>query len=251
MIVVISPSKSMNFEQPAPVNEFTQPIFEKGADYLAKRLQKFTPAQLSDFLKVSTKLAQLNAERYAQWKNATAKQAIYAYNGDVYAGLQAITLNVDEIAFASKHLRIISGLYGLLNPLDHIKPYRLDMGTALETPKGKDLYTFWSDRITLQLNKAILSSNSAVLINLASQEYFSALNTRKLKARIITPVFKDRGNNGYAVVSLFAKRARGMMTKFIINNKITDFEMIIGFDSGGYHFNHGLSKGDTWVFTRG
>lgn len=251
MISIISPAKSLDFDSIAPFSNASSPHFLKDADYLAAKLSKLKSNGLGSLLDVSPKLAQLNAERYAAWKTTNPKQAIYAYNGDVYDGLEAKTLTIQEIEFAQNKLRILSGLYGLLRPLDSIKPYRIDMGTAFSTPKGENLYKFWGDRITDQLNKSIKESGSNILVNLASQEYFAAVNTKKLKARIITPSFKDRSNDKYAMISFFAKRARGMMSRFIIQNEITDFEMLVGFDSGGYHFNHGLSKGDNWVFTRG
>jgi hypothetical protein len=251
MIAIISPAKSLDFESVSPFGSTSIPPFQKEADYLATKLGKLSPSQLGSLLEISPKLAQLNADRYANWKNTGTKQAIFAYNGDVYEGLNAKTLTLPEIEFAENHLRILSGLYGLLSPLDSIKPYRIDMGTAFATPKGSTLYKFWGDKITDQLKKNIRESGNNILINLASQEYFAAINTKKLNARIITPAFLDRSNDAYAMISFFAKRARGMMSRFLIQNAITDYEMLVGFDSGGYHFNHGLSKGDKWVFTRG
>lgn len=251
MITVISPAKSLDFASNAPFDVASQPHFQKDADYLAGKLHKLKPTDLGSLLDISPKLAQLNAERYATWKSAPGKQAIFAYNGDVYDGLEAKTFSLSEIEFAQHYLRIISGLYGLLLPLDIIKPYRIDMGTSFNTPKGANLYRYWGDRITDQLKKNLKASGNNILVNLASQEYFAAVNTKKLKARIITPSFKDRSNDKYAMISFFAKRARGMMSRFIIQNEITDHEMLVGFDEGGYHFNHALTKGDNWVFTRG
>jgi len=251
MIVIISPAKSLNFVSDAPTDISTSPLFLKEADYLAGKLGKRKSANLGALLDISPKLAQLNAERFASWKTATSKQALFAYDGDVYDGMEAGEFTPQEIEFAQNHLRIISGLYGLLKPLDLIKPYRIDMGTSFATPKGENLYKFWGDKITDQLKKNLKDSGSNVLINLASQEYFSAVNLKKLKTRIITPSFKDRSNDKYAMISFFAKRARGMMSRFIIQNAISDYEMLVGFDAGGYHFNNELSKGDNWVFTRG
>ncbi len=251
MIFVISPAKTLDFESIAPYEVKTDPCFIKHADYLAGKLKKLKPAELGSLLGISPKLAQLNAERFATWKSAPVKQAIFAYNGDVYDGLNAGSLTVPQLEFAQKNLRIISGLYGLLRPLDGIKPYRIDFGTQFSTPKGENLYKYWDNRITLQLNKLLNESESKVLINLASQEYFSAVNAKKLKARVITPAFKDKSKGRFTMISFFAKRARGMMSRFIIENSITDYEMLVGFDEGGYQFNHGLSKGDKWVFTRG
>ena len=251
MITIISPAKTLDFETPAPTEIASTPHFQKDADYLASKLSKLKPSELSKLMNISAKLAELNAMRYAIWKNAPHKQALFAYNGDVYDGLDASTLSPAEIDFAQQNLRIISGLYGLLQPLDAIKPYRIEMGTGLATPKGENLYKYWGDRITDQLKKSIKNTGDNVLVNLASQEYFAAINTKKLKARIITPSFKDKSNGNYAIISFFAKRARGMMSRYIIQNAITDFEMLVGFDAGGYHFNHELTKGDNWVFTRG
>ena len=251
MIAIISPAKSLNFESDAPTDITTSPFFLKEADYLAVKLGKLNSSKLGALLDISPKLAHLNAGRYASWKTATSKQAIFAYDGDVYDGMEAKTFSSQEIEFAQNHLRIISGLYGLLLPLDMIKPYRIDMGTAFATAKGENIYKYWGDKITDQLKKNLKESGSNILINLASQEYFTAVNTKKLKARIITPSFKDRSNDKYAMISFFAKKARGMMSRFIIQNAITDPEMLVGFDSGGYNFNHELSKNDNWVFTRG
>ncbi len=251
MITIISPAKTLDFETPAPTEIASTPHFQKDADYLASKLSKLKPSELSKLMNISAKLAELNAMRYAIWKNAPHKQALFAYNGDVYDGLDASSLSPAEIDFAQQNLRIISGLYGLLQPLDTIKPYRIEMGTGFATPKGENLYKYWGDRITDQLKKSIKNTGDNVLVNLASQEYFAAINTKKLKARIITPSFKDKSNGNYAIISFFAKRARGMMSRYIIQNAITDFEMLVGFDSGGYHFNHELTKGDNWVFTRG
>jgi len=251
MIAIISPAKSLDFESKVPFGIASIPHFIKDADYLAGKLKKLKSTDLGSLMNISPKLAHLNAERFATWKSAPEKQAIFAYNGDVYDGLSAKTLVQTEIEFAQQHLRIISGLYGLLKPLDSIKPYRIEMSTSFATPKSENLYKYWGDRITGQLKKNLKDSGSNVLINLASQEYFSAINTKKLNTRIITPAFKDKSNGSYAMISFFAKKARGMMSRFIIQNSITDYEMLVGFDEGGYHFNHGLSKGDNWVFTRG
>ena len=251
MITIISPAKSLDFETQAPFERTSVPHFQKDADYLASRLSKLKPVELGVLMNISPKLSELNALRYASWKNAAAKQAIFAYNGDVYDGLNAASLSGPEIEFAQQNLRILSGLYGMLKPLDAIKPYRIEMGTGFSTPKGENLYKYWGNRITDQLKKSIKSSGNNILVNLASQEYFAAVNTKKLNTRIITPSFKDKSNGSYAMISFFAKKARGMMSRFIISNAITDPEMLMGFDEGGYIFNHHLSKGDHWVFTRG
>ena len=230
MLALISPAKTLDFTSLSPSDISTVPYFAKDADYLAGRLGKLNPKELGALLEISPKLAQLNAERYKTWKSATPKQALFAYNGDVYDGLQAGTLSPAEIEFTQKHLRIISGLYGFLRPLDTIKPYRIDMGTSFATPKGETLYKYWGERITDQLKKALKETGSNLVINLASQEYFSAVKIKKLNARIISPAFKDMSNGRYTMISFFAKRARGMMCRFIIQNSITDFEVRVGFN---------------------
>jgi cytoplasmic iron level regulating protein YaaA (DUF328/UPF0246 family) len=251
MIAILSPAKSLDFKTNPSFATCGVPHFIKDADYLAGKLKKLKTSEIEVLMGISPKLAQLNAERFATWKSAPQKQAIYAYYGDVYDGLNATSLTLTEIEFAQNHFRILSGLYGLLKPLDSIKPYRIDMGTHFSTPKGENLYKYWGDRVTDHLKKSIKASENNVLINLASNEYYSVLNTKKLKTRIITPAFKDKSNGSYTMISFFAKKARGMMSRFIIQNAITDYEMLVGFDEGGYHFNHGLSKADSWVFTRG
>ncbi len=251
MITVLSPSKTLDFQSRAPMAATTTPHFVSPANYLAKQLALLRPAQLGELLNISSMLAQLNADRYATWKEAAAKQAIFAYNGDVYQGMDASSLSTSEIGFAQDRLRIFSGMYGMLRPLDAIKPYRIDMGTPFSTPKATNLYEYWSERITIELNKCLRATSSTVLINLASQEYFAAVDKEKLIVPVISPVFKDMSNGEYAIISTFAKRARGMMARFIIQHQITDHEMLVGFDEGGYNFNHGLSSDGNWVFTRG
>lgn len=251
MIVVISPAKSLNFETPSPTDVSTLPAFMKDADYLAGRLKKLNPTELAALMNISSKLAMLNADRYAGWKKATSKQALFAYDGDVYDGMNAGTFNENEIEFSQKHLRILSGLYGLLKPLDEIKPYRIEMGTPFATPKGDNLYKYWGTRITDLLKKQLKTSGTNTLINLASQEYFASVQPGRLKCRVITPTFRDKNKGEYTTISFFAKKARGMMCRYIIQNQITDFEMLAGFDEAGYLLNHNLTKGDNWVFTRG
>jgi len=251
MITLISPAKTLDFNSIAPTEAFSIPHFSKQADFLASKLKQLDTRKLAVLLQISPKLAQLNHERYANWVNAPQKQAIFAYAGDVYQGMQATTFSEKELDFAQQHLYILSGLYGLLKPLDLIKPYRIEMGTAFKTSKADTLYEFWQIQLSSQIAKRIKESNSKVLVNLASQEYFSCIDTQKLKSRIITPVFKDNNKGKYSIISFFAKQARGLMCRYIIENQITDFEMLIGFDSNGYNFNHGLSTKNNFVFTRG
>jgi cytoplasmic iron level regulating protein YaaA (DUF328/UPF0246 family) len=199
-------------------------------------------------------LGALNYDRFARWKTPfkqnNAKQALFAFQGDVYTGMQAETFSADDIRFAQQHLRILSGLYGLLRPLDLMQAYRLEMGTSFANSQGKNLYEFWDKTITLALNKQLKAINSSVVINLASQEYFSSVKPDLLKADIITPVFKDKKNGQYKIISFFAKKARGMMSAYIIKNRILTPEAIRKFDVAGYKFNKAMSCERDWVFTR-
>jgi len=200
------------------------------------------------------KLADLNMQRFQKWRTpftpANASPALLAFQGDVYQGLQSETLDMDDLAFAQRHLRILSGLYGVLRPLDLMQDYRLEMGTALANPHGRDLYAFWGDTITEALNRTLAEQGDDILINLASQEYFKAVRPEKLAGRIITPLFKERKAGGYKIVSLLAKRARGMMSRFIVDRRISDPEALKTFDVGGYRFNPELSSEHQWSFTR-
>ena len=204
-------------------------------------------------MKISAKLGELNAARFQQWQLPfsldNARQAILAFKGDVYTGLEAETFSEDDFAFAQEHLRILSGLYGLLKPLDLIQPYRLEMGTPFRNPRGKDLYAFWGDRLTQALNE-MLAADDQVLINLASNEYFHAIQPKVLNARVITPQFRDWKNDQYKMISFYAKKARGMMSAYMIRHRVTDPEALKDFNVGGYYFSQEQSKGDTWVFLR-
>jgi cytoplasmic iron level regulating protein YaaA (DUF328/UPF0246 family) len=203
---------------------------------------------------ISPKLAELNYQRFQAWSlpftPENSWQAVLMFNGDVYQGLKAETFSTTEFETAQANLRILSGVYGLLRPLDLIQPYRLEMGTNIAIARKKNLYEFWKPKITSKLNAELAETGQKELINLASNEYFSALDTKKLKARIITPTFKEHKDGQYQMVSFFAKKARGLMSRFIIQNQITDPEEIKAFDLEGYFFNNQLSKGDNWVFTR-
>jgi uncharacterized protein len=201
---------------------------------------------------ISPKLASLTFERYLTWfsDEVPQKQAILAFDGDVYDGLDAGSFSPADFESAEKHLRILSGLYGVLKPLDLIRPHRLEMGTRLEINGHKNLYPFWKDKIVTQINKALDESGTNILVNLASQEYFTSIDIRKLKGKIITADFKDMKNGKYRMISFFAKKARGLMTRFILQNSITDPEDMKAFDLEGYHFSPGLSRESTLVFTR-
>ena len=254
MLLVISPAKSMDYETPVGAVKHTLPDFTEHSAELIQELKKLSPAQLSELMGISDKLAQLNTARNQAWSaqinQKQAKQALLAFTGDVYVGLDAGTLTAAQLTFAQKHLRILSGLYGLLRPLDLMQAYRLEMGTKLANARGKDLYAFWGDIITEKLNEELTSHNSDVLVNLASNEYFKSIKPKLLKAAIITPIFKDWKNGQYKIISFYAKKARGLMCRYIIDNKITKVEKLKGFDYGGYAFNIGMSDAKQWVFTR-
>jgi cytoplasmic iron level regulating protein YaaA (DUF328/UPF0246 family) len=205
-------------------------------------------------MSISDQLAVLNVTRYAEWSvpfnEGNARQAMLAFNGDVYGGLDAYSLSPDDITWGQAHLRILSGLYGLLRPLDLMQAYRLEMGTRLVNPAGKDLYSFWGETITQALNANFEQSSDNVLVNLASDEYFRSVRPRKLKARVVTPVFHEWKSDGYKVVSFYAKRARGLMSRYAIVNRVTDVEALKDFDVEGYEFSPGASSEDSWVFRR-
>lgn len=253
MLFVISPAKNLDFETPAVIKTASQPQYLKQSTTLINQLKQLSVQEVASLMSLSDKLAGLNLSRYQSWEtpfNANnAKQAMLAFNGDVYTGLEATTLDEAGFTFAQQHLRILSGLYGVLKPLDYIQPYRLEMGTKLTNKAGKDLYDFWGDELTNALTTEPAFSDK-VLINLASNEYFKAIKTKQLNARIITPIFKDAKNGQYKIISFYAKKARGLMSRYIIDNKITQPEKIKAFDSDGYYFSEAQSKGDEWVFLR-
>lgn len=254
MLLLISPAKTLDFETPAPTTEFTQADFLKQSKQLVSELRVLAPQDISKLMSISDKLGVLNFDRFASWKTpfkpTNAKQAIYAFQGDVYTGMQAETFSQDDIQFAQQHLRILSGLYGLLRPLDLIQAYRLEMGTGFANSRGKNLYEFWGDSITAAANKQLKEISSSIVINLASNEYFSAIKPKSLKAEIITPVFKDQKNGQYKIISFFAKKARGMMSAYIIQNRITEPEAIKHFNVAGYAFEPSQSSEREWVFIR-
>lgn len=254
MLIVISPAKTLDFESPSRTGKFTTPDFLDESEELVNILREMSPAELAKLMKISDKLAGLNAARFGSWSRPfnqeNARQALLAFKGDVYTGLDAESFKATDFNFAQKHLRILSGLYGLLRPLDLIQAYRLEMGSRLKNDKGKDLYAFWGDKITEQINKDLKKLNNPVLVNLASNEYFKSIKSNKLSAEVITPVFKEQKNGQYKVLALYAKKARGLMSAYIIKNKITDPEDIMDFSEEGYRFNKALSGPEQWVFTR-
>ena len=253
MLFVISPAKNLNENQTAPVAAYSQPDLLADAAVLMDELRRLAPQDIAKLMHVSDKIALLNAERNAAWQPPftpeNAKQAVFLFNGDVYEGLAAESLPPAGVDYLQAHLRILSGLYGLLRPLDLIQPYRLEMGTALANPRGKNLYEFWGDTIAEALNRALAEQQTDTLINLASQEYFKSVSG-KLKARLITPVFKDEKNGQYKVISFYAKRARGLMERYAAEQQISEPEELKAFDSEGYVYNAAASNEKEWVFLR-
>jgi len=254
MLIIISPAKSLYNHSPIHFEKFTEPEFKEDAERIVSVMKKKKPAQLTKLLDISPKLANLNFQRYQAWSPIytpeNSWQAVLMFNGTVYQGMKAETFSSDNLETAQQKLRILSGMYGLLKPLDRIQPYRLEMGINLSVSRKKNLYEFWKAKITSKLNQELTQSNQKILINLASNEYFSVVDTRKLKARIITPSFKEERDGQFQMISIFAKRARGLMSRFIIVNNITDQEEIKAFDQEGYYYNNQLSKENDWVFTR-
>lgn len=254
MLIVISPAKTLDFETPSHTALSSQPEYLSQSQALIDVLAPMAPQDIAQLMKLSDKLAALNTARYASFSQPfttdNAKQAILAFKGDVYTGLEAHTLTPSQLTFSQSHLRILSGLYGLLKPLDLMQAYRLEMGTKLASPKGKDLYEFWGNTLTEGLNALMVQESAPVLINLASNEYFKAIKHKALEARIITPVFKDRKHGHYKIISFFAKKARGMMTRYIIENELTEVEQIKSFAQSGYYYSEQQSTHDQWVFLR-
>ncbi|WP_426416116.1 peroxide stress protein YaaA [Aestuariirhabdus sp. LZHN29] len=254
MLILISPAKTLDFDTAPTTEQHTQPAFSDDAAHLISALRKLTPDAVAQLMKISDKLAALNVARYASWRLPftpdNAKQSVLAFKGDVYSGLDAETLPEEGLAFAQKHLRILSGLYGVLKPLDLMQPYRLEMGTRFPNSRGKDLYGFWGERITQHLNGELEKQEMHEVINLASNEYYKAVKPKQLNARIVTPIFKDLKNGQYKIISFYAKKARGLMTRFIIDEHIDNANALKSFDYDGYEYNPEMSRGDDWVFTR-
>lgn len=254
MLLVVSPAKKLDFESPLVTTKTSQPTLLDHSEILIERCIKLSPDQIASLMKLSDKLAGLNAARFGQWSQPftieNAKQAVLAFNGDVYSGLDANSFSDEDFSFAQQHFRILSGLYGLLKPLDLIQAYRLEMGTKLDNARGSNLYQFWGDIITHELNQALIEQGDDVLINLASNEYFKAVNKKLLNASIITPQFKDWKNGQYKMISFFAKKARGLMARYIIQHQITNSEQLKNFDLAGYQYSSDLTQGNEWVFIR-
>jgi len=251
MLIVISPAKTLDFDTAPVTTEHSQPRFLAQSQRLINDLQKLSAADIASLMKLSDKLAGLNMARFQTWSAPfdleNAKQAVLAFKGDVYTGLDAETLDAAGFKFMQQHLRILSGLYGVLKPLDLMQAYRLEMGTKFANVKGKNLYQFWGPQLRESLQAEL---TDGILINLASNEYFKAVEAKKLNARIITPVFKDWKNGQYKIISFYAKKARGLMSRYIIEQRIEQAEQIKQFDIDGYRFSPEMSEADEWVFIR-
>ena len=254
MIIVLSPAKTLDFESAPTTRAHTQPELLDDSAQLIERLIGLDPPAVGELMHISAELADLNAMRFRAWRTPftrrNARQAVLAFDGDVYDGLQARTLDTAQLKWAQKHVRILSGLYGVLRPLDLMQAYRLEMGTRLDTARGKDLYEFWGDRIAQQLAPLLAAQRKPVLVNLASQEYFRAVNTRLLGCPVVQPVFQERRAAGYQVVSFSAKRARGLMTRFAIEHRITRPAGLQAFEQDGYRFDADASTAHVWYFRR-
>jgi uncharacterized protein len=254
MLTVISPAKTLDYETPLRVRRATQPALLEQAAQLVETARQQDPEQLQRLMGISSALAQLNYQRFHDWSppfsRANARPAIFAFRGDVYAGLDADTLSAEAIDFAQQHLRILSGLYGVLRPLDLMQAYRLEMGTRLQTARGTGLYAFWGEQIARTLNQQLRKLDSDVLINLASEEYFKAVDRATLAADVITPVFKDRRGSDYKIISFFAKKARGQMARYIVSEGLTAPAGLKQFSADGYRYDPQRSSASHWVFLR-
>lgn len=254
MLIVISPAKNLDYETETPTKKNTKPQYLDKSAQLIDLMQSMAPHDISTLMGISDKLGTLNFDRFQAWSlpftSSNARQAIFAFNGDVYTGLEAYGFDQSDLSFAQEHLRILSGLYGLLRPLDLMQPYRLEMGVKLVNSVGKDLYSFWDTTITEGLNKQLKKIKSEVVLNLASNEYFRSVKPKLLGAEVITPEFKDWKNDQFKMISFFAKKARGRMSAYIIKNKIDDVHNIKAFDWDGYAYSDALSSDKKWVFTR-
>ena len=252
MLIVLSPAKSLDLETPPTTSLHSTPDFLDHSAQLIERMRQFSPAEVGSLMGISDALSSLNVARYASWtpELTEARQAIMAFNGDVYAGFEARTLQSDQLDYAQSRVRILSGLYGLLRPLDLIHPHRLEMGTRLSTARGKDLYAFWGDTITNALNRTAGEQGAKVLGNLASEEYFKSVRPRQLTVPVITPVFEDWKNGKYKIISFYAKRARGMLARYAAVNGVRDPGQLKQFDVDGYGFVPDASNDTSWVFRR-
>ncbi|WP_374536995.1 peroxide stress protein YaaA [Chitinimonas taiwanensis] len=254
MLFTLSPAKTLDFATPVPSDTATLPRFTTQSAELIAVLREQNAAQIGSLMHLSAALAELNVARYQQWSPQftpqNSKPAVHAFMGDVYEGLHAASLSEAELAWAQDHLRILSGLYGVLRPLDLMQPYRLEMGTRLANPRGKNLYEFWGSTLTESLNAELAQQDEPVLVNLASEEYFKSIKRKQLKARLIDCVFEDEKNGQFKIISFYAKRARGLMARFAIQHGLTRAEQLKDFDLDGYAYQAALSEPDRLVFRR-
>ena len=254
MLILLSPAKSLDYDTPAHTDKHTLPQFIDESAALIEVLKPYTPAQLASLMDLSDALSALNVARYAAWKpqftTANSKQAVLAFNGDVYEGLDANSLREADLAWAQEHVGILSGLYGILRPLDRMQPYRLEMGTKLVNPRGKDLYAWWGDRLAEHLNERLAQQGDDLIVNLASQEYFKSVKRKALKARVVECVFEDWKNGQWKVISFHAKRARGLMARHAIQQRAKAVKALVGFDAEGYAHDAAASEPDRLVFRR-
>tara|TARA_Y100001936_G_scaffold172034_1_gene168381 strand:- start:3183 stop:3947 length:765 start_codon:yes stop_codon:yes gene_type:complete len=254
MLIVISPAKTLDYESPVSFKKSTSAYFHNYSNKLIEVLKKQSATQISHLMKISNNLGELNYLRYHSWNSkpelGNARQAILAFMGDVYSGLDANSFSENNMVFAQENLRILSGLYGILRPLDSIQPHRLEMGTNLKTPVGKNLYEFWGEKPTISLNEQARKLNTKYLVNLASNEYFKVIDEKKLDPIVFTPIFKDKKNGNYKIISFYAKKARGLMARYIIKNQIKEPEELKKFCLDGYVYNETLSQGRDLIFTR-
>ncbi|BDR35283.1 UPF0246 protein [Photobacterium damselae subsp. damselae] len=254
MLIVVSPAKTLDYESPLVTEQYTLPELTEHSQQLIEVCRELTPMDIARLMKVSDKIAGLNAARFAEWVPTftpeNARPAMFAFKGDVYTGLAAETMTAKQIAYAQQHFRMLSGLYGLLRPLDLMQPYRLEMGTKLENPRGANLYQFWGNIITDKVNLALAEQGDDILVNLASNEYFKSVKPKQVKGTIIIPVFKDAKKGQYKVISFYAKKARGLMARYIIDNQIDSIEKLKEFDVAGYYFVAAESTATELVFKR-
>jgi hypothetical protein len=252
MLIVLSPAKSLNFEPQTITKKSTRPLFQAETEMIAARMKQMPASEIATLMSVSDKLASLNYERYQSWGKTAEKPkaAIFAFDGDVYDGLDAGSFTEEQVFSAQKKIRILSGLYGVLRPLDLIRPHRLEMGTKLDVGGCKNLYEFWGGKLTTEISKAVLQSGSNILLNLASNEYFKSLDSKYFKSRLVSAEFKDLSNGSYKIVSFYAKRARGLMTRFVLDHQIENPDDLKAFDSEGYRFSPGMSSENRLTFIR-
>ena len=250
MLALISPAKTLDYETALPTDTYTQPRLLEQSQQLIDVCRKLSATEIASLMTVSEKIANLNVERFRDWNAefdfSNARQALFAFKGDVYTGLDAYHLKDQDIDFAQQHLRMLSGLYGLLRPLDLMMPYRLEMGTKLANARGHNLYEFWGD----QINQDLAEIDAKLLVNLASDEYYKSVNEKKIQAEIIKPVFLDQKNGKYKVISFYSKKARGLMARYLIENKLSQVEQLKAFDSEGYYFDAESSSDKELVFKR-